>query len=61
MTIFALPGKGAEGLCPHYEGPEDDPIGPCVQDAIDFGSKGAAECWKSWDGPRLGFVCPFMD
>lgn len=62
-VLWVLPPENAVGLCPHYDSPEEDPESPCVRDAIEQTAYGdsTVDCWENWGGPRLGFVCPFLD
>jgi hypothetical protein len=58
---YVLPVGNEPWLCPQYESPEDDPISPCVMDAVELGEEGCVACWRSWRGPEKGLVCPFID
>lgn len=59
--VYVEPIGNEPNLCPQYESTLDDPEFPCVLDAIELGEAGCVECWRGWDGPRLGFICPFID
>lgn len=57
--LIVLPIGNEENLCPHYESPEQDPVGSCLVDFLELGSRG--DCWKSHLGHIKGFICPFTD